>query len=308
MVIWANSRLHDHRLLGLAAVAAAATLWAVAAVVAKSLFDDGVTPLELVQARAYVTAGGLALLPAAWRRRGPERGGSLWAMLAALGLAIALVNLTYYIAIDRIPVAVAIVLQYSAPALVVAWTAFTMRRSPSPPIVAALVAALAGVVLVSEVLEGELGRLDAFGIAMGLGAAVMFATYTLLSERAQDHYGPVPAIFRGFAFASVFWLAIQIPRGWPDALLATGNLSRVLFVGLAGTLLPFLLYVWGVGRMRAARASIAATLEPVLAAVIAWSWLDQTLSVMQIAGGLLVVAAVVILQLRSKAPVPPSEF
>jgi drug/metabolite transporter (DMT)-like permease len=288
-------------------VAAAATLWAVAAVVAKSLFDDGVTPLELVQARAYVTAGGLALLPAAWRRRGGS-GRSLWVVLAALGLAIALVNLTYYIAIDRIAVAVAIVLQYSAPAMVVAWTAFITRKPPSPPIVGALVAALAGVVLVSEILDGELGRLDALGIAMGLGAAVMFATYTLLSERAQDHYGPVPAIFRGFAFASLFWLAVQIPRGWPDALVAADNLPRVLFVGLAGTLLPFLLYVWGVGRMRAARASIAATLEPVLAAVIAWSWLDQTLSVMQIAGGLLVVVAVVILQLRSEAPVPPSEF
>jgi drug/metabolite transporter, DME family len=299
-------RVREAPVLGLVAVSTAAALWAVGAAVASSLFEDGVTPLELSQARAYITAAGLALLPTAWQKRTGDGKRSSWVLLAAMGLAIALVNLTYYVAIDRIPVAVAIVLQYSAPAMVVGWTAFRNRKRPPTPVVLALAGALLGIVLLSEVLSGNLGRLDALGIAMGLGAAITFAAYTLLSEPVNARYGPVQAIFRGFEIASLFWLAIQLPREWPAALFEPDNVTRVLFVGLAGTLLPFLLYVWGVGRMQAARASIAATLEPVLAAVIAWVWLDQTLSLIQFVGGAFVIVAVVSLQNRtSVGPLPP---
>ena len=92
--------------MGLAAVAAAASLWAVAAATARTLFDDGVEPLELVQARAYVSAAGLALLPSAWRRPQVPKVGAV----IALGVAIALVNGFYYVAIQRLDVAVALVL------------------------------------------------------------------------------------------------------------------------------------------------------------------------------------------------------
>ena len=280
-------------LIGLVAVAAAATLWAVAATSARTLFDDGVAPLELVQARAYISTLGLALMPAAWRKPGVPR---LRAVIA-LGLSIAFVNAFYYLAIERLAVAVALVLQYSGPALVVAWVALSSRKRPAGGILAALIATSVGVVLVSEVLAGDLGSLDAIGIACGLGSAVMFATYTLVSERTSEFYGVIGALFRGFCAASLLWLAFQIPQGWPHALTAPENLPRVIFVGVAGTLAPFLLYLWGVEKIRAQRAVIAATLEPVVAGAIAWVWLGQVLTVMQLIGGTIIVVAVASLQL-----------
>jgi drug/metabolite transporter (DMT)-like permease len=289
-------RENSGRAWGIAAVATAAALWAAAASVASRLFDSGVEPLELTEARAFISVIGLALLPAARRRT--QGSGEARAAVGALGLCIALVNLAYYTAIDRLAVAVAIILQYSAPALVVVWVALVTRRRPSRQIVVALVAALSGVVLISEVLTGNIGRLDRLGLAMGFASAVLFAAYTLLSERAQAAYGPVPALLRGFGIASLFWIVVQLPRGWPTELLAPDNLPAVLFVGVAGTLIPFLLYVWGVGRIRATRASIAATLEPVLAALFAWVFLNQTLSAMQIAGGVLVIGGVLMLQTK----------
>ena len=114
-------------------------------------------------------------------------------------------------------------------------------------------------------------------------------------------------MLRGFAVASVLWLAYQAPRGVPEELFAPSNLPEVIYVGGAGTLAPFLLYAWGVGRVRAERAAIAATLEPVLAAVVAWAWLGQRLSPLQIAGGGLVVAAVVSLQSRRERPLVAPE-
>ena len=282
----------------------AAALWAGAAAVASHLFDSGVAPLELVEARAVIAAAGLGLLTVLGKRRARSlkpRGDSARsarASVIALGLALALVNLAYYLAIDRLAVAVAIVLQYSAPALVVLWTALSTRRRPSRRVLVSLFAAVLGVVLVSEVLAGDLGRLDLFGIAMGLASAALFATYTLLSEKAEAAYGPLGAVTRAFVVAAVFWAVVQIPFGWPEALFEATNVGPVLFVGIAGTLVPFLLYVWGVGHIRSERASIAATLEPVLAALFAWIWLDQSLSPMQIAGGALVLLAVATLHAR----------
>jgi drug/metabolite transporter (DMT)-like permease len=268
---------------------------------ARSLFDDGVEPLELVQARALLSAAGLALIPAAWKR--PERGAALTAV--ALGLSIALVNAVYYVAIERLAVAVALVLQYTGPALLVGWVAVTTRKAPSKEIVLALVAAFVGVMFVSELLTEDLGDLDAIGIACGAAAAVFFATYTLLSERAGAAYGVLGALFRGFLAASAMWIVFQIPRGWPSALTTPEHLPRVLFIGLAGTLAPFLLYLWGVRRVNPERAIIAATLEPPVAGVIAWIWLDQVLSPLQIVGGALTLAAVALLQVRKADPAPP---
>lgn len=293
---------------GVLAVALAAGLWAGAAAVASSLFDRGVEPIELVAARAVVATFGFALIPAAWSsggRRGQRPGRQKVVCVVALGLALALVNLAYYVAIERLAVAVAIVLQYSAPALVVLWTTFVSRRRPSGRVVVALVAAMAGVVLVSEVVGGHLGRFDALGVAMGLASAILFASYTLLSERVERDYGPLNAVFRAFATASLVWTVFLALRGWPSSLFENENILPILFVGLAGTLAPFSLYVWGVSHLKSERASIVATLEPVLAALFAWLWLKESLSAAQIAGGALVIGAVVALQVRKNAPPDP---
>lgn len=289
---------------GLLAVAAAAALWAVAATVAAGLFEDGVDPIHLAEARAVVATAGLALIPGAWtRRRRPVP----VITLVALGISIALVNAAYYLAIDRLAVAVAVVLQYTAPAMVVAWIAAASRRRPSPRILAALVLAIAGVILVSGLVARGAGRIDTFGVLMGLAAAVLFATYTLLSERAAAGYGSIGAMSRAFVVASIVWIVLQAPRGFPIALVDAMNVWRVLYVGIAGTLVPFLLFVWGIGRIRAERAAIGATLEPVLAGVIAFAFLGQTLTATQISGGVLVIIAVLSLQTRRRKPIIAAE-
>lgn len=289
---------HSHG-LGLAAVAAAASLWALSANVARTLFDDGMHPFQLAQSRAYLAFLGLALLRP-FRR---EKTGSMSrSNLIALGIAIVLVNGVYYLAIQRLDVAVAIVLEYTAPALVVGWTAITLRRWPPASIMIALVAAVTGVALVAEVISTDVGRLDTVGLVAGVASAFFFATYTILSEQAGQAFGPVGAMFRAFFVSSVVWILFQIPQGLPEDLLNAAFAPRVLFVGVAGTILPFLLYVWGIQHVKAERAAIAATLEPPLAGAIAWVWLDQLPSLIQIAGSVLVLAAVVSLQTRRRKP------
>src|SRR5918992_2229225 len=142
---------HSATGVSLAAIAAAALLWATGGVVASDLFDAGVTPPQLTEARVVIAAAGLLLIPAARRR--PESPGLR--PLVGLGLSLSFVTATYYLAIDRLDVAVAIVLQYTAPVLVVLWVAFAARRRLSPNVWVASAGAFLGVVLVSELLLGE---------------------------------------------------------------------------------------------------------------------------------------------------------
>jgi drug/metabolite transporter (DMT)-like permease len=292
---------HSAGLVPLLAIALAALLWAVAATVARDLFDAGVPPIQLVEARAILSALGLALIPAAWRTRGDRAAAPGW-IVVALGASIALVNAAYYTAIARLAVAVAIVLQYLGPGMVVAWNAVTSRRRPSTEVIVAVVIAFIGVVFVSELPGGDVGTIDLIGLGAGLASALFFAAYTLQSERAAARYGPIGAVFRAFAAASVLWVIYQAPQGWPSALFESQNIGRVLFVGILGTLTPFLLYVWAVRRIRSERAVIAATLEPLFAGIVAWLWLGQVLSLLQIVGGVLILAAVLWLQLRGRSP------
>ncbi|HEX2058849.1 MAG TPA: DMT family transporter [Actinomycetota bacterium] len=288
--------------LGLLAVVGAAACWGIAAAVAKDLFEAGVDPIELAQARSYIAAVGFALLPGAWsggigvdRRSAPA--------LVGLGLSIPAVNGVYYLAIQRLPVAVALVLEYSAPVLVVAWTAMKTRQFPRPLVLGTLTAAIIGVVFVAELPAGDVGGVDGVGLLLGLAAAIFFSAYTLLNEATGARFGPIPAMARAFAVAAAFWVVYQAPRGFPDALVDPDNLPRVLFIGIGGTLLPFLLFIWGVSKVKSEKAAIAATIEPPLAGVIAWLWLGERLSGMQVGGGLLILSAVAALQLERTRPV-----
>lgn len=281
----------------------AAACWGIAAAVAKDLFESGVEPLELAQARSYVAAIGFSLLPGAWARGEARVDRRALIPLIGLGLSIPAVNGVYYLAIQRLDVAVALVLEYSAPVLVVAWTAVVSRKFPRPLLLGTLSAAVVGVVFVAELPAGDVGELDGVGLLLGLAAAVFFSAYTLLNEEAGARFGPIAAMARAFLVAAAFWVVYQAPRGFPSDLVDPDNVWRVLFVGIGGTLVPFLLFIWGVSKVKSEKAAIAATIEPPLAGLIAWLWLGETLSPMQIGGGVLILAAVAALQLDRTRPV-----
>ena len=254
----------------------------------------------------------LALAPfLVWRRpdllRPPP---GTWPALAGFGASVAAVNLTYYVAIDHLPVGVALALQYTGPAMLLAVTTLTLRGQESRPGRLAWAAAgitLAGAVLVSRALEG-LGALDLPGLAAGLASAALFATYLLTAELAGRRGAePATTLLWGFLVAVAIW-SLTVPWwSWPVATLADpGVVAAVLGVGLVGTLVPFALAVGAVRVISASTAGIAATSEPVFAVAFAWVLLGQRLNPAQLAGAALVVAGVVLAQLAAARSRPSS--
>jgi drug/metabolite transporter (DMT)-like permease len=290
---------------GYLAVSVAAVLWAVGGAYASRLIDQGASLVELTEARAWITA--LVLGIAALVRPPADdvrEHTPLW-LVVLFGLSIAAANVTYYAALSRLPVAVAITTQYTAPGLVVAWAALADRRRPSGRVIAALGAAVVGVALLAELpalLSAGGLRLDALGFAAAGVSAVAYASYMITGERMGRSMGARHAVLRGFIVASVLWAVVQLVRGRPDTLLDPRFTFGVLFLAVATTIAPFLLFVWGLRRIRASDAGIVSTLEPLAAAVIAFVWLGQALSPWQVAGAVLVIVGIALVQAERPLP------
>lgn len=279
------------------AVVVAAFCWGLNAVFAKGAFEAGIPPARMAEARTAVAGISLLAYLALFRRDLLLPARPAVGPIVLFGLGLVAVNWSYYTAIDRIPVGVAISLQDTAPVLVLVGVALVARRSPGGIVWVAGLLTLIGAVLVSGAYNG-LRDLDGLGVAAGVGSAISFGIYLLSAEAAgQRGAHPATVLLGGFAVASVVWGIVLPWWGWPVDRLADPEIAlRVAGVGFVGTLFPFLLVVNALRHLPAAVAGIAATTEPVFAAGLAWLLLNQSLGALQLLGGGLVVGGVVLAQ------------
>jgi drug/metabolite transporter (DMT)-like permease len=279
---------------GYVLVAAGAAMFALGGNLARYMLDDGVSALRLSQLRSAGSLVLLALALALWR---PERMRVRRAdlpQLAFLGICgLALVHATYYAAIDHLEIGVALVIQYMAPLLLLLWLRFRHGRRLAPSLWGAVALSIGGCALVVRAYDP--GSLDGPGVLYAAGAMVTFAIYMVASERAGHHYESVTTLLWAFAFASLFWAVVQ---PWWSFPFARVDVWLGLGVIVVGTLLPFICVVAALRHLPAPRAAVAATLEPVLAAIFAWWLHDEHLAAVQLAGGALVLGAVLWIQSR----------
>lgn len=279
----------------------AAFCWGLNAIIATGAFERGISPERLAQARVAVALVPVALYLLAVRRELLMPPRAAWLPLVLFGLSMAVVNFSYYLAIARVPVGVAISLQYTAPVLVLVGATLVTGRSPGAYAWLAAAVTLVGAVLVSGALAGAT-RIDPLGLAAGIGSAISFAAYLVTAEAAGSRGShPTTSLFIGFVVATLAW-AVVVPWGeWPFDRLGDPEVSlRVLAVGLVGTLIPFLLAVAALRVIPAVVVGIATTTEPVFAAALAWVLLAQSLTLPQLLGGALVVAGVVLAQVARR--------
>jgi drug/metabolite transporter (DMT)-like permease len=283
---------------GYALAAASATMWALNGNLARYLLDDGVSAVRLSQLRSLGSWAILLLALALTRRdllRVERRDIPALAFLGVAGLA--LVHATYFLAIDRLQIGVALTIQYLAPLLLLLWLRLAHGRRLASSLWGAVALSVAGCFLVVRAYDVD--SLDGLGVAAAFGAAVAFAIYMVGSERAGHSHEPVTTLLWAFGFASLFW-AVATPW-WSFPFGELGSVRNALLaagVVVIGTLLPFICMVAALRHIPAPRAAVVATLEPVLAAVFAWIIHDEALAAVQIAGGAAVLAAVAWVQTR----------
>jgi drug/metabolite transporter (DMT)-like permease len=291
---------------GYALVLLGATCFIVNAGVSRVAMNGGVSADRLAALRSIGTAAALFVIVLALRRvralrlQSSEIPGLLLYGIVGVGL----LQVTYFVALDRLPVGIALLLEYLAPLLIALWAWLVQHRPVRARLWPALGLALLGLALVAQVWDGD--ALDPVGVLMGLAAAACFATYFLAGEHLVQDRDVVTLTFWGFAVSAMFW---SIVRPWWtfDASVLGGSTDvfaemvapvwiLVTWVVLLGTLVPFGAETAALRYLPATIVSLIAMLEPVGAAALAWVWFGESLTAVQIIGGIAVIAGIVLAQ------------
>ena len=279
---------------------------------AKALTDAGFSALQAVWLRI---AGACVILILFSLLRGP---GTLLAVTrnrAALGgivlfglIAVAACQAMFFVAASRLPVGIAILLEFTGPVLVVLYQRLILRKHVRRTAFLGIGLAMVGLCFVVEIWSGL--SLDALGLACGLGAAAGNAAYFLIIDRLTGSADPLAITTVGMLVACVVLVPLALPWNAPwhvlgDPIALASHAIPGWLVALALVLLSTVIsYVFGgmaVQRLSAPVAAGLAYVEPVSACVIAWVLLGQRLSAIQITGGVVVLLGAYIAQ-SSAAP------
>ena len=296
--------------LGLALVSALA--FGGSGVAAKPLIEAGLDPLHVVWLR--VAGAALVMLPLAVRHRAlPLRRPAL---VAGFGLlAVAGVQACYFAALSRIPVGVALLVEYLAPALVLGWVRFVQRRPVTRAAALGVVLAAGGLACVVEVWSGL--SFDALGLLFALGAACCQVGYFVLSDQGSDAGeeapDPLGVIAYGLLVGALVLTVVARPWQMHWSILtgsarmngtAVPALALLVWIVLVATVLAYVTGVLSVRRLSPQVAGVVACLEAVIATVLAWVLLGEHLSAPQVVGGAVVLVGAFIAQ--SSAPAEAS--
>ncbi len=310
----------DRRPVAYAMVVTAAACFTVNAGVSRVVLRAGVDPTTLTTLRVtgavLVLAAWAALLkPAALR---PPRGPRL-ALVAVMGVVgVAGLQWTYFVAIDRLPIGLALLLEHTAPVLVALYVRVVRRELVRPRAWVALGLALLGLALVAQVWQGFV--LDGVGVLGGLGAAVCFATYFLLGESGVSEEEPLTVVLWSFVVAAVLMnLASPLTALDTDLLTAETTLlgtlagwsapvwALLVWVVVLGTVTPFALELYALQTLPATAVVVVAMLEPVGVTVLGWLWFGEALSWVQQLGAAGVIVGILLAQTARRQAVsePP---
>ncbi|MHC1724661.1 MAG: DMT family transporter [Syntrophobacteraceae bacterium] len=277
----------------------AAMMWAVSGASGKFLFNQGVTPLQVVQLRVTLSAVFIFLFllvrrPALLK---VSRGDIIYfAVLGVTGMAM--VMFTYFYTISKINVAVAILLQYLAPVYIAIYYVFIAPEKLTRLTLVAIALSVLGCYLAVGAYNFNLLALKWEGIVAGICAGLFYAWYAVYSERGMCRYDPWTVVFYALLFAALFWNIALPPLEAFRVPYSSVEWFWIFYIVLFGTAVPFSLYTMGISLIRSTRASVTATLEPIAAGFIAYIFLGELLEPLQILGGAAVIASVILLQTR----------
>src|SRR5579864_6796570 len=305
----------SHPLRGYFFIGSAALLWGVSAALGRAVFTGKfalagearhpIDPLILSQTRTSFSL--LVLLALLVGRRGWRRieipTPDLIQCLVLGMLGVAASNYFYYVAIQKTSVAIAIILQYTAPVWVLLYVVARRQQKLSLQKVAAVAVAMAGIALTIGMIGGKSAsplRLNSYGLFAALLASFSFAFYNVGGHSILARYDRWRVLTWTLTSAAVFWLVVNPPWKVAAAHYAPAQWIFLFVFSILSVLGPFSLYFLGLQHLEPTRAIIASCLEPVFSILLAALLLAEGVRSIQSFGIVLVLSAIVIVQLPSR--------
>ncbi|QRY61623.1 EamA family transporter [Gordonia sp. PDNC005] len=301
---------------GLAFAVVSACSFGLSGSMARSLLDTGWTAGAAVTLR--ITIGAVALMiPAAVAMRGrwtALREPRVIGSLTGYGiLAVAVPQLCYFYAVQTLQVGVALLIEYTAPVVVIAWMWIRHRQRPTLLTFVGAVVAAAGLTLVLQIFGSV--SLDAAGVAWALGAMVGAAGYFVMSGNSASEIPGIAMAAGGLLSAAVMLGlsgavgVLPMSMSTDDVQLAGNTTPWWVPMAILGLVTAALAYATGIAatrRLGPRLASFVALAEVLAAIVAAWMFLGEVPAAIQLAGGALIVAGVVVVKLGERPGEPES--
>ncbi|KDE98826.1 membrane protein [Mycolicibacterium aromaticivorans JS19b1 = JCM 16368] len=292
-------RTQDHFRLGLMFAIGSAFTFGMSGPFAKSLMGAGWSPTAAVTARlaggALVMAIFATIVKPGWVREARAHA----RVVVAYGLVpIAGAQLCYYNAVSHLSVGVALLLEYTAPILVVGWIWGTTRRRPRAMTLAGVALAVAGIMLVLNVFEGA--HINTAGVLWGLGAAICAACYFMMSDEVSadgNGLNSITLAAGGLVVGTIAVVLLGLTGVMP--LIFTANNAvvagltvpwwvPVVMLAVVATAIAYTLGISGVARLRPSFASLVGLGEVLFAVLSAWVLLGEAVTAVQAVGGVVV--------------------
>jgi drug/metabolite transporter (DMT)-like permease len=292
-----QSRPH---LKGYLFAAAAAVLWGLSGVVTKYLLRRQMRPDELLVIRTTLAAMILFIWlglksPHLLKIRRADL--PILFLLGAIGLAAN--QGFYYLSLTMVSVGYSLLLQYLAPVHLMVYGVLSKTERTTGGKLIAAATAICGCALMVVGQSGGIARVSWAGTLCAIVSGVCFAFYTAYGKHGLKRYDPRTMITYAFLTAGVVWMTVRPPWKIDWASFDVWMWLFFLYLASVATILPFALYSASLRYLEASRSSLTSMLEPVVAAAIAWMWLDEKMPPLQIIGGAAVIVGILLLQIEN---------
>ena len=298
----------EHFRTGLLFALSSAFAFGLSGPLGKALMEAGWSPTAAVTARLAGGAVAMAVFATVMNRNWLREAIAHWKTVVAYGVVpIAGAQLCYYNAVSHLSVGVALLIEYTAPVLVVGWLWATTRRRPTNLTLAGVVLAVAGIMLVLDVFSDV--HINLVGVAWALVAAVCAACYFMMSDEVsadpteEGALNPITLATAGLIVGAVAVALLGASRAMPmtftanDTVVAgftTSWIVPVTAMALIPTAIAYTLGIMGVARLRPRFASLVGLSEVMFAVLAAWVLLGEALAPIQVVGAAVVLAGLVL--------------
>lgn len=277
-------------------VLAAAFFWGFAATAAKFIFNNNIDPFKLVNMRLNLAFILLFIYYIIFDRQKLKATRYDIKNLAVLGIVgIAGVQTTYYYTMASLNVAMAIFLQYLAPAIIVLYSVIFQKEKLSKAIGFSLLVSLLGssFMIFGRKISGT-APINSIGMVTGIISAFFLSFYTLFSKKCTTRLNPWTVLLYALGFGALAYWFMSPPwilwRG-----VTPKELAFAAYIAIFATIIPFGLYLSGLHFLTPSTGSILSMLEPVIATASAYLLLNEKMTVVQMLGGTMIIAAVIII-------------
>jgi drug/metabolite transporter, DME family len=279
----------------------AASLWGIIAIFVKQLTEIGFTPMEIVAIRvsfAFIILFWVGI--SSFKNQLKIKTKDIPLFAGSGIVSIVFFNWCYFTTINQMNLSLAVILLYTAPAMVVLFSRILFKEELTKQKMVAVIGTLLGCIFITGIGSNSTADLTMIGLITGLGSGLGYALYSIFGKIALNKYKPFTITFYTFLMATIFLLPLTSLWEKAHLLFQVKTLLWALGLGLLPTVIAYFFYTKGLEKIESSKAAIIATVEPIVATLLGVVLYHEGMGLLQMIGTGLIFSSVIIVNITKK--------